>query len=234
MPIDLPAKVLGVIPARGGSKGLPRKNIRIVAGKPLISYTIKAAANSRFLTKFVVSTEDSEIEKVAQSLGAEVIKRPKELAADDVPWLPVIQHTLSIVDPENDLFDYVMILQCPTPLRTSEDIDAAITRIIETGADTIVGVYQVQDQHPMRMYYLEDERLVPYTKEPKDRRRQVLPSVYHRNGAIYVFKRSLIEQYGTHIGPDLRPYIMPRERSVNIHDDLDVAAAEGMLKKYGK
>ena len=223
--------VFAVIPARGGSKGLPRKNIRLVGGKPLVAYTIEAAVRSRRLTSFATSTEDDEIAKVARSFGSPVVQRPVELAADAVPWLPVVRHALAAVEPEHGVFDYVMILQAPTPLRTSEDIDAAIDLIVRTRADTVVGVYQVGDYHPVRMYRIEGERLIPYAKEPPDRRRQSLEPVFHRNGAIYVFRRSLIEEEGTHMGPDLRPYVMPRDRSINIHDEMDLAVAEILLSK---
>lgn len=222
---------LGIIPARGGSKGVPRKNIRSVAGKPLIAYTIGAAKGSQLLTYFVTSTDDREIAAVAEELGSPALMRPPELAADDTPMLPVVQHALAVLEPDMGRYDYVVILQPTTPQRTASDIDAALTLLIASGADSVVSVYQVTDHHPVRMYRLVQGRLVPYGSEPPDRLRQALPPLYHRNGAIYACRRALVEEQGTLIGPDTRPYIMSRERSINIDDELDLAFANFLLRQ---
>jgi CMP-N-acetylneuraminic acid synthetase len=212
--------ILGIIPARGGSKGVFRKNIRLVACKPLIAYTIEAARESRCLTNFVVSTDDDEIAQVAHSFRAPVLMRPTELAADDTPMVPVVRHVLQEM---KAVFEGVVLLQPTTPLRTAYDIDSAVQTLFSTDADSVVSVYQVVDCHPARMYRLENDILVPYAAEPSSRLRQALPEVYHRNGAIYACRRVLIEEHGTLIGPKTRPYIMPRERSVNVDDELDLA-----------
>ena len=222
---------LGIIPARGGSKGIPRKNVRLVGGRPLIAYTIDAALESRLLTRFITSTDDTEIAAVAGGLGSPVLMRPSELAADDTPMVPVVKHTLATLEPTEGRYDYVVVLQPTTPLRTSEDIDEALALLVETGADSVISVYQVADHHPARMYRQVDGRLVPYEAEPPQRLRQALPPVYHRNGAIYACRRTLIEQHGTLIGPDTRPYIMPRQRSLNIDDELDLAFADFLLSQ---
>ncbi|MGH7775159.1 MAG: cytidylyltransferase domain-containing protein [Candidatus Binatia bacterium] len=224
-------RVLGIIPARGGSKEVPRKNIRMVAGRPLIAYTIEAAKGSRLLTDFVTSTEDLEIATVAKELGSPLLMRPKELAADDSPMLTVVQHALTALESDTVRFDYVTLLQPTTPQRFSEDIDAALTLLIQTGADSVVSVYQVSDHHPARMYRLVNGRLVPYDSEPTDRLRQGLPAVYHRNGAIYACRRALIKEKGTLVGLDTRPYIMPRGRSINIDDELDLVLADLLLRR---
>lgn len=223
---------LGIIPARGGSKGVVRKNIRSVAGRPLIAYTIDAARDSHRLTRFVVSTEDAEIAEVARSLGCEVVDRPVELAADDTPMVPVARHALETVERAAGVrFDYGVILQPTTPLRTGEDIDRALQILIETQADSVISVYRVFDHHPARMYRLENERLVPYAPELPSRLRQELPPVYHRNGAIYAFRRALVEDEGTLIGPDTRPHIMPAERSINIDNEMDLLLADLVLRR---
>ena len=225
-------RALGIIPARGGSKGVPRKNIRRVAGKPLITHTIDAAKASKRLTRFVVSTDDKEIASVARSCDCEVLHRPAELAADDTPMLPVVCHALEAVEAdEGKRFDYAVILQPTVPLRTADDIDRALELLVETGADSVISVYQVFDHHPVRMYRLVDGRLVSYAPEPPGRLRQDLSPVYHRNGAIYAFRRELIEKAGTFIGPDTRPLIMPRERSINIDDELDLLLADLVLSR---
>jgi CMP-N,N'-diacetyllegionaminic acid synthase len=224
-------RVVGIIPARGGSKGVAGKNIRQVAGKPLIAYTIQAAQASRQLTHFFVSTEDTEIAKLAKALGSAVLMRPPELADDHTPMLHVAEHSLSVLEPAEGRQDYVVILQPTSPLRTAEDIDAAISLLIETGADSVVSVYRVSDHHPARMYRLVNDRLVPYASEPSGRLRQELPPVYHRNGAIYACHRSLIQEGRTLFGQDIRPYIMPRERSINIDDELDLAFADFLIRQ---
>ena len=134
---------------------------------------------------------------MARSCGCEVLYRPAELAADDTPMLPVVRHALEAVEAgEGNRFDYAVILQPTVPLRTGDDIDRALELLVETGADSVISVYQVFDHHPARMYRLVDGRLVPYAPEPSGRLRQDLPPVYHRNGAIYAFRRGLIEEVG--------------------------------------
>jgi CMP-N-acetylneuraminic acid synthetase len=223
---------LGIIPARGGSKGVSRKNIRQVAGQPLIAYSIQSARASRHLTHFVISTEDDEIASVSRSFGAEVLPRPIELAGDKTPMLPVVRAVFSTLEAKlGTRFDYGVLLQPTAPMRTAEDIDQAVTILRETGADSVVSVYRVYDHHPARMYRLENEKLVPLENEPAGRLRQDLPAVYHRNGAIYAFRRGLIDELDSLIGPDTRPYIMPEERSINIDNEIDLLLADLLLQR---
>lgn len=226
------SSTIGIIPARGGSKGVPRKNIRLLAGHPLIAYTVDAAKASSYLTCFVVSTEDAEIGAIACSLGCQVVDRPVELAGDGVPMLPVAKHAVETAERAAKVrFDYGVILQPTVPLRTGEDIDRALQVLIETKADSVVSVYRVFDHHPARMYTIVDGRLVSYAPEPPSCLRQDLPAVYHRNGAIYAFRRTLIEKDGTLLGADTRPYIMPAERSVNIDEEIDLLLADLLLRR---
>jgi CMP-N-acetylneuraminic acid synthetase len=218
---------LGIIPARGGSKSVPRKNIRLVGGRPLIAYTIEAAQRSALLAHYVVSTDDIEIAGVARDCGSPILMRPPELAADETPTLPVVRHALAEL---RQPFDVVVVLQPTTPLRLGADIDRALRLLDETGADSIVSVYQVSDHHPARMYRLEQGRLVPYEAGPPARLRQELPTVYHRNGAIYACRRRVIDELNTLVGPDSRPYIMPRDRSLNVDDEFDLAVADRLLR----
>jgi CMP-N,N'-diacetyllegionaminic acid synthase len=223
---------LAIIPARGGSKGVLRKNIRIVAGQPLIAYSIQAAQASQTLTHCVISTEDDEIASVGRTFGAEVLPRPAELAGDKTPMLPVVRDVFSTLEARlGTLFEYGVLLQPTAPLRTAADIDAAVTLLRETGADSVISVYRVYDHHPARMYRMDNERLVPLQDEPVGRLRQDLPAVYHRNGAIYAFRRKLIDEIEGLIGPDTRPYIMPEERSVNIDNEIDLLLADLLLQR---
>ncbi len=223
--------MLGVIPARGGSKGIPRKNIRVLAGKPLLQYSVEAAKHSRLLDRLVVSTEDAEIAEMAESLGVEVVNRPSSLAGDDVPMWPVVQHALDAAEDEEQ-FDAVFTLQVTTPLRTGADIDDAIRLLQTSGADSVIGVVRVLDSHPARAKRIEDGRLRDFcVPEPEGVRRQDLtPTAYLRNGAVYVTRRDTIIS-GSIRGTHQCPLLMPPERSVNIDEPLDLLLAEALLQK---
>jgi CMP-N-acetylneuraminic acid synthetase len=225
---------LGVIPARGGSKSVPRKNITLVQGKPLIAYTIEAAQHSRLLTHFLVSSDDAEIISVARQYGAPVpFVRPAELATDTAPSLPVVQHAVGEMERLHGItYDYVVLLQPTTPLRLAEDIDAALEKLVATGADSVISVCDVGAYHPARMRQIVDDRLVELPiREPKEMaRRQDLPPVYIRNGAIYAVKRDVVMLENSMSGSDCRAYIMPEERSVNVDSKLDLLLAEILLR----
>jgi CMP-N-acetylneuraminic acid synthetase len=225
--------ILGVIPARGGSKSVPRKNIALVNRKPLLAYTIQAAQRSQRITHFVVSSEDPEIIAVAKRYGAAApFVRPAELAADETPTLPVVQHALREMERlENTTFNYVVLLQPTTPLRLPEDIDAAVDKLIATGADSVISVCDVGAYHPARMRQIVDDCLVELPiREPKEMlRRQDLPPVYIRNGAVYAVRREVVMEHNSMIGQISRPYIMPDERSVNVDSKLDLLLAEILL-----
>lgn len=225
---------LGVIPARGGSKSVPRKNITLVHGKPLIAYTIEAAQRSRLLTHFLVSSDDAEIIAVARQYGAPVpFVRPAELATDTAPSLPVVQHAVGEMERLHGVtYDVVVLLQPTTPLRLPEDIDAALEKLAATGADSVISVCDVGAYHPARMRQIVDDRLVELPiREPKEMaRRQDLPPVHIRNGAIYAVRRDVVMLQNTMSGKDCRAYIMPEERSVNVDSMLDLLLAEILLR----
>jgi CMP-N-acetylneuraminic acid synthetase len=220
--------VLGIIPARGGSKGVKRKNIRQVAGQPLIAYTIKAAQASQLLTRCIVSTDDKETAEISASLRCEVLDRPSELAQDDTPTLDVVQHVFEIFENQGDRFDYGLILQPTSPLRTGADIDSALQLLEQSNADSVVSVYQVSDHHPARMYKLNDGYLSSFDEQYANARRQDLPPVYHRNGAIYAFRRETLKR-NTLMGEKILPYIMAEDRSLNIDNEYDLVLAEFIL-----
>ena len=222
-------KILAVIPARGGSKGVPKKNMRLVGGSPLIAHTIAAAAQSRLLTHFVTSTDDAAIARVARRYHCPVIKRPAELAQDQSPMIPVLLHALEQVEQEGVCFDYIVVLQPTCPLRTAADIDTALSLLIKSKADSLISVYQVADCHPARMYTVRQGLLSPFLQKTSFQVRQKLPAVYHRNGAIYAVKRDLLLKDKTLFGRKTIPYVMPREVSVNIDDELDLKLADLIL-----
>ena len=225
--------VLAMIPARGGSKGVPRKNIRNLDGKPLIQYSIEAARESKLLTRFVLSTEDAEIRDTGRALGAEVVERPDDLAGDKVPMYPVAQHALAEAEQRFGMtFDAIMVLQPIAPLRTAEDIDNAIKLLQSSGAESVIGVVRIYDQHPIRMKKIVDGRIQPFCfpEQEGTRRQDLSPPAYLRNGAIYLIRRESLVNGSLH-GKDQCPYEMPAERSVNIDEPLDFAMAELLMKQ---
>lgn len=224
---------LGVIPVRGGSKGVPRKNIRLLGQKPLLAYTLSAAQNSQMLSHTVVSTEDAEIADIAQSFGGQVVWRPNSLAQDETPSLPVVQHALLEVEAAIDIvFDYAVVLQATTPFRTYKDIDGVLEKLIGTGADSVVSVVKLDEFHPWKIKKIDGDRLVPYMDvEEEGTRRQDLPAAFVRNGGVYAVKRSVLMDRNSLYGDDCRAYIMPRNRSVDINDELDFLFAEALVAK---
>ena len=180
--------VLAVIPARGGSKGVPRKNVRLLGDKPLIAHSIQAALGAQTTRRVVVSTDDEEIAEVSRRYGAEVpFMRPVELATDDVPIMPVVQHLAKTLDPEGVNYPVVVILQATNPFKTSRSIDSAVQLLVEhNDCDAVLSVSPVS-QHPYRMRTLAENGgvLKPLFKNVNlYAQRQQLPEVYHYNGAI--------------------------------------------------
>jgi CMP-N,N'-diacetyllegionaminic acid synthase len=227
-------KILGVITARGGSKGLPRKNIRSLHGKPLIEYTIQAAlAAVDVFHRVIVSTEDAEIAEVSRRAGADVpFLRPQELARDSTPTLPVLQHAVEYIERcDGVAIDWVMILQPTSPLRTKEDIQTAVNLAAAGDCDTVVSVQRANKCHPYKMKKMDSAgRLVPFidgSVEPV-RRQDLTPDAYQRNGAIYLVRRDRLLENRLY-GDSISAYIMPDDRSVDIDTHVDFLLAEALL-----
>jgi CMP-N,N'-diacetyllegionaminic acid synthase len=228
-------RIIGIIPARGGSKGIPEKNIISLAGKPLICYTIDAAKNSKFLNRIVVSTDDEKIATIAKRNGADVpFMRPGSLAKDDTPSVPVVQHAINFMEEqEGCFFDVIVLLQPTSPFRNEKYIDEAIKKELETGADSVITVCKVK-HHPYWNFICKEDRLYPLiTNSNTPTRRQDLPQTYAPNGAVYVVKRDILFNQNTMFGKDLRGVIMPPEESIDIDDYYDWFLAE-MTSKYWK
>jgi len=233
---QIPGRVLAVIPARGGSKGVARKNIRSIGGKPLIAYTIEMAnAIQHMLYRAVVSTDDPEIASVARRYGGDVpFLRPAELSGDRVPTLPVLQHAVKFVEEQGQTtIDWVLLLQPTTPFRSIEDIDATLALAQQGGCDSIISVVQVFAEHPIFIKRIEKERLLPFNLEEKEgtRRQDCHPPAYIRNGAVYLTRRDIIMKANSIWGKVIRPYVMPPERSVNIDGELDLKLAEALIRE---
>lgn len=220
--------VLGLIPARGGSKGIPGKNLVPLFGKPLVAWTIEAAATSRTMDRTILSTEDEGIASAARSLGCEVpFLRPKELAADDTPGIEPVLHALSMIRG----FDIVVLLQPTSPLRTALDIDAAVTALVSNGAPAVVSVTEAAS-HPAWTYQVDEQgRLVPFLPAAsRPTRRQELPTAWALNGAIYVARTAWIMDSRSFLCPETIAFPMPAERGLDIDEPLDLLIAEAVFR----
>lgn len=227
-------RVLGVIPARGGSKSIPRKNLVLLAGQPLITWTIKAAQGARRLDRLVVSTEDTEIAATSLASGAEVpFLRPVELAADETPTLPVIRHCLQWLEStESYRPDAVMILQATSPLRRSMHVDEAINLLeADTHADSLVSCTAVPSHlHPNKMMRRGDDGyLHPFIAGSVIQRRQTLDPLFVRNGAAIYLARCPLHEHSI-LGERILCYLMDPADSIDIDDRQDLERAEQILR----
>jgi len=200
-------KILGLIPARGGSKGIPGKNIRFLGGKPLLQHSIEAAKRSILLSRIVLSSDEEEIITTAKKLGLEVpFVRPQELAGDSSSSLEVIQHAIRFFSQEGENFDAVCLLQPTSPFRRSGLIDEAIEKFTSGNFDSLVSVREVPaDYNPHWTFEAENDSLKIATGEKEIiNRRQELPKAYHRDGAIYLTRTEVLMEkhslYGKNIG----------------------------------
>lgn len=224
--------VLAIVPARGGSKGVPRKNVRTLGGEPLIGHTLRVAKASRYVTRVVVSTDDAEVAAVAREYGVEVpFERPADLATDVASQMDVVLHSLREVEglgwgaPE-----VIVLLQPTSPLRSVEDVDGTIGLILTGDADSAITLGPAPS-HPYYMYTLDGPRPVPLLPPPAGvSRRQDFPEVWVRNGAVYAARRDVLIGNRSFYGSALRAWTMPAERSVNIDTELDFRLAEMLLE----
>lgn len=232
-------KILAVIPARGGSKGVPGKNLRLLRGRPLIYYMITYALASRYISRLVVSTDDNKIAETGRNYGAEVpFLRPEELATDTTPLNPVLKHAMVYYDSIGWRADAVVSLQPTSPLITPDIIDSAIGMFAETGCDSVVTVSEIKHGHPYRAKRLLDgERLENFCTEfdgEKFLNRQERPPAYAYNGAIYLRRRELIENWNGKdmgLGQDCRGLVIKHESAINIDDEFDIKLAEFLLEE---
>lgn len=226
--------VIGIIPARGGSKGVKNKNIRKVNGKHLINYTIENAVKSELLDDFLVSTDSSKIAEIAEKAGAKVpFLRPKELATDTATSLSVVQHAVRQHENQTGYsIDAVILLQPTTPLRKSKDIDQALELFTESDSESLISCYEAKDAHPNYMYEFKRGQIMESIKNQDDipHRRQDFDPVFLINGAIYISTRELIFEEGKIHTNEPIGYQMPRDRSINIDEPFDLKLAELIIK----
>ncbi|WP_442594277.1 acylneuraminate cytidylyltransferase family protein [Neobacillus sp. D3-1R] len=220
-------KVLAVIPARGGSKGIPRKNIITIGGKPLIAWTIEAAKNSKYIDRIILSSEDDEIIKVASEWGCEVpFKRPLELALDDTPGIAPVLHAVENIQG----YDYLVLLQPTSPLRITKDIDESIKLCVESNSNSTVSLTE-SDKSPYWMYTMdENSNLNKILEDDRSAyQRQVLPKTYNLNGAVYVANIQWVLENKILVSSKTIGYVMPKERSIDIDTLFDLRLAEFLI-----
>ena len=217
--------VVALIPARGGSKGIPNKNLAEVAGKPLLAYAIEAADGSQHVDRAVVSTDSQAIAHVAAELGAEILERPAALAADETPMREVVDHALRALGG----CEVLVLLQPTSPLRRAEHVDEAVRLLRDSGADSVVSVVEVPHRYgPESLMAVDGGRLVPVG--PQAARRQDKAVLYARNGpAILALRPDRISE--DLYGRDCRPYLMSAEESVDVDEPFDLELADFLLRR---
>lgn len=234
--------ILGVIPARGGSKGVVRKNIRQLCGKPLIQYIFESARRSNYISRLVLSTEDDEIAQVARSIGIEVpFMRPPELATDTASSISVIKHALRYFDDVDLRFDGVISLHPTNPFTTTETIDRAIKLWLDTGCDSVTTVSEVTHAHPYITKRLKPGNVIEsFCVIPGGvvmSQRQSREKAYYMTGAIYVRNRELIEAEnmdGHYLGSDARAVVVDETEAHDINNELDFELAEWIMMRAHK
>jgi len=227
---------LCIIPARGGSKGLPGKNIHQLHNKPLIAYSIEAAKKAEVFDEIMINTDSKDIAEVAKRYGASVpFLRPKELASDTAHIMDTYMHTLDFYGKLGKAFDYLMVLLPTAPLRSDEDIKGAINLVIEKSGDSVLSVCEV-DHPPLWMNTLDESLSIKnfISPEIRQKNRQELPNYYRINGAIYLSKVETLQKYRDWYSGDSYAYIMPKSRSVDIDSLDDLLFAEFLLQKNNK
>ena len=233
-------KILAVTLARGGSKSIKKKNIYKINGKPLLYYTIKQALKSKLISRYIVSTDDKEIQKVAKKYAAECpFLRPKKLARDKSSAVDADVHALKWAEKDEGIkYDFFVELMATNPLKTHHDIDNVLKKLIKTGADSVIGVVKLEDHHPLRIKKIVNGRITNFKKNlneiPEGERQDLRPVAYIRNGSIYASKRNKLingKRYGT---KNSLPYIMNEDNSVNIDTKRDLMLAELLIKKNKK
>lgn len=225
--------IAALIPARGGSKRVPRKNMALCAGKPLLSWTIEAALASRRLDRILLSTDDAEIAALGREAGIDVVMRPAELARDGTPMIPVIQHALSCLAESGLDVEGLVLLQPTSPLRTARHIDEAVTVFCDGGAESLVSVVELAHiHHPIDAHRITEHGLESFFPEAVTAPLRADPApAYARNGPAILIGKPAVFERGEKFGRPLLPYVMTAQDSVDIDEPFDLALAELLLER---
>lgn len=223
-------RVVCVIPARGGSKGVPRKNIKQLGGKPLIAYTIEQALQSQYIDRTIVSTEDKEIADIAKQYGAEVpFMRPEELAGDQVATVDVLIHAIKWLEEEKYEFAILVLLHTTTPFRGVKDIDSCIEMLVGMKAGNVFSVTESHRNPYFNMVEIISDGKVQLSKKGSFATRQSAPKVYDMNASIYVWWKNVLKKEKKVFLENSQVYVMPKSRSLDIDDNMDFKIAEIMM-----
>ncbi len=227
------SRVIGFIPARGGSKGVKRKNVRSLSGKPLIAYAIESALESRLITELYITTDDKEVVEIANNYGVQVIDRPNDLSDDHACMSDVIEHALVSLSVNYETNDIFCLLQPTCPFRKTEDIDKSINKLLSSNADAVIGVNEALHIHPERFYSVKGETLHTLMPEYSGVNRQDLPKFYIRNGIIYTLRVSNFLKNKKFSPENSIPIVIPLERTTNIDEESDFLYAEFQMERTG-
>lgn len=224
-------EIVALIPARGGSKGIPRKNLCLLVGSPLISYSVRAAKNCPDFCRTIVSTDDVDIAKIGESLGAEIIFRPIELAHDLTPMEDVVTHVLEILQNKEALPEHFALLQPTSPLRSSVHLKLALNQYFSQSACSLVSVTEVEHS-PYKCTIIDDGKLKPlFDRSFLSRPRQLLPRIYRLNGAIFIQRSQEFLRNRCFFSDPVIPFVMPREVSVDVDNPQDLLLCETILQR---
>jgi CMP-N-acetylneuraminic acid synthetase len=225
-------RTLGLVPARGGSTRVPRKNLARLGGETLVRRALETALAAGCFAVVALSSEDEEILAEAGGLDVVALRRPGELAGDDVLVKEAVLHALRTLDDPAEPFDAVAVMQCTSPFTAPEDVAGTVALLERTGAESAVSVVRLDAaQHPLKLKRLEGDRLLPYLEDDRLTPSQKLPPLWVRNGSVYAFRRDVVER-GLE-AEDVRGYEMPPDRSFDIDTPRDLAFAEFLLERGG-
>ncbi|QDO94179.1 acylneuraminate cytidylyltransferase family protein [Formosa sediminum] len=231
-------KILGIIPARGGSKGVPGKNIKLLAGKPLLQYTSDVAKASKYLSKIVLSSDDDKIIELGKIMGLDVpFKRPNNLAQDKSPTLPVIIHALDFYANQGEFFDAVCLLQITSPFRTIEFLETAIETFLKNDTDSLVSVIEVPHEYNPHWVFEADDKGILYISTGESEiisRRQDLPRAFHRDGSVYLTKTEVLKHQNSLYGKSISYIESSKKTYVNIDTLEDWNKAEQLVGVFNK
>ncbi|MGN1205618.1 MAG: cytidylyltransferase domain-containing protein [Eubacterium sp.] len=224
-------KVLAIIPARGGSKGIPRKNVKAISGKPMIQYTIEAAKECKYIDKVIVSTEDEEIAHISMRAGAIVpFSRPEELATDEAKIIDVVLHAVEFYERKAEHFDIIVLLQPTSPLRNAEDVTRALEYYIRKEQKSMLSVSEVSESPILMRTFGEENKMEKIVSENNDVRGQDTKKYYRVNGAIYINKVSELT-HETSFTDNEMGYVLTREHGIDINEPQDLVVAEYYLSQ---
>tara|TARA_B100000212_G_C27270120_1_gene488364 strand:- start:184 stop:894 length:711 start_codon:yes stop_codon:yes gene_type:complete len=230
-------RVLAITLARGGSKGIKRKNLSKIGDKALIDYTIGEAKKSKYIDRYIISTDDLEIKNHCLNRNVEVpFLRPDYLSSDKASSVDALQHAVRFCEKEDNSYDIILELMCTNPFKNFNDINNCLEMMMDNNADSVIGVSKVEEHHPARLKKIINGKIYDFcVPEESGRRQDLRPHAYIRNGSIYALKREYLMNQNMRFGGDNSyAYIMPFEKSINIDSKYDLIIAENLILQRGK